>query len=525
LREYLEQNHLLKFGLRFYPGGGELPLEERTEIGPSSEPIVQSYQIDRGVFETDLRAMVVDDGVVLFEGHEVTDVDLGTAEAWHRAELMGPSGPLSLRARWLIDATGRSALLRRKLKLTRGTRHSSSAGWFRVKGKLDIGELVPAEARDWHDREFASKRWRSTNHLMGTGYWVWIIPLSSGNTSIGVVAHSEYHDFNRLKTLDRLRDFISKHEPVLAKHLADREILDFLCIREYSNTLSRSWSADRWGIVGEAGAFVDPLYSPGTDFIAFANSFTEELIRVDLAGEDLETRTRDLNIQYRVLVSGAVNVFRDAAPIYGHAPAMLAKIYWDNFAYWSFLCQYFLQGIYRLSGPEHTAQVEAGERIFELSSYVQTLLREWALLSPHETEARFENLPAFPSVLVDTHLALQEEMSPPETLAYLRKRAQEGEEIVSELVVRVVSQLGETKAKELVSKLGLERWRLRIPADRLRAEKTKGLARRRALSPLARDVERSLGRGSASTGEEQLFAILLPLVSESDREPRVRAGA
>lgn len=525
LREYLEQNHLLKFGLRFYPGGGELPLEERTEIGPSSEPIVQSYQIDRGIFETDLRAMIVDDGVALLEGHAVTDVDLGEGDIWHRAELLGPSGPLSLRGRWLIDATGRSALLRRKLKLTRGTRHSSSAGWFRVKGKLDVDELVAAQARDWHDRDFASKRWRSTNHLMGTGYWMWIIPLSSGNTSIGVVAHSEYHDFNRLKTLERLRDFIAEHEPVLAKHLVDREILDFLCIREYSNTIGRSWSANRWGIVGEAGAFVDPLYSPGTDFIAFANSFTEELIRVDLAGEDLETRTRELNIQYRVLVSGAVDIFRDAAPIYGHAPAMLAKVYWDNFAYWSFLCQYFLQEIYRLSGPDHTAQVEAGQRIFELSNYVQTLLREWALLSPHEPEARFEDLPAFPSILVDTHLALQDEMTPAQTLAYLRKRAREGEEIVGEIVVRVVSQLGAAKAKELVSKLGIERWRLHIPADRLRAEKTKGLARRRALSPLARDVERSLGRGSASTDEEQLFAILRPLVSESDGASHVRAGA
>ncbi|MGB8221411.1 MAG: NAD(P)/FAD-dependent oxidoreductase [Polyangiales bacterium] len=525
LREYLEQNHLLKFGLRFYPGGGKLPLEQRTEIGPSGEPVIQSYQIDRGIFESDLRAMVVDDGVVLLEGHDVTEVELGEGDTYHRAELAGPSGTISLQARWLIDATGRNALLRRKLKLTRSTRHPSSAGWFRVKGKLDVDELVPADVREWHDRDFASRRWRSTNHLMGTGYWVWIIPLSSGHTSIGVVAHSEYHDFNRLKTLDRVRDFIAEHEPVLAKHLADREVLDFLCIREYSNTIGRSWSADRWGIVGEAGAFVDPLYSPGTDFIAIANSFTEELIRVDLAGEDLETRTRELNIRYRALVSGAVDVFRDAAPIYGHAPAMLAKIYWDNFAYWSFLCQYFLQEIYRLSEPEHTAQIQTGQRIFELSSYVQKLLREWALLAPHPPEACFEDLPAFPSILVDTHLALQEKMTPSETLAYLRKRAREGEEIVTELVVRVLSQLGEANSKELASRLGLERWSLRIPIARIRAEKTKGLARRRALSPLARDVERSLGRRSSCIDEEQLLTILRPLVQESDGEPRVRAGA
>jgi hypothetical protein len=116
-------------------------------------------------------------------------------------------------------------------------------------------------------------------------------------------------------------------------------------------------------------------------------------------------------------------------------------------------------------------------------------------------------------------------MTPAETLEYLRKRAREGEEIVSELVVRVVSQLGETKSKELASRLGLERWSLRIPLARIRAEKTIGLARRRALSPLARDVERSLGRRSVCTDEKRLLAILRPLVWDSDGESRVRAGA
>ncbi len=524
LREYLEKNHLLKFGLRFYPGGGHLPLEERTEIGPSSEPIVQSYQIDRGIFESDLRAMLVEDGVTLFEGHTVTEVELGVGEQEHRVQVLGPSGNIGLQARWLIDATGRAAFLRRKMKLTRRTGHSSSSGWFRVKGKLDVNELVPDDVRNWHDKAFASERWRSTNHLMGDGYWVWIIPLSSGNTSVGVVAHSEYHDFKRVQTLDRLRDFIAEHEPVLAKHLAEREVLDFLCIRDYSHTLGRCWSVDRWGIVGEAGAFVDPLYSPGNDFIALANSFTEELIRVDLAGEDLETRTRELNIQYRVLVAGALDIFRDAAPIYGHAPAMLAKVYWDNFSYWTFLCQYFLREIYRLSGAKHTVQVEAGQRIFEISNYVQLLLRQWALVAPCEPEARFEDVPAFPSILVDTHVALQDDMTPDETLAYVRKRAREAEEIAGELLVKVVSQLGEPKARELVSRLGLDRWTLRIRAGRIRAEKEKGLARRRALSSVARDVERALGRTPARTDEAMMFELLGPVLAETESESLLRAG-
>src|SRR5690606_9943943 len=57
LLDYLLNRQLVKFGLRFFPGGGDLPIEQRTEIGPSQEPPVRSYQLDRGRLENDLREM------------------------------------------------------------------------------------------------------------------------------------------------------------------------------------------------------------------------------------------------------------------------------------------------------------------------------------------------------------------------------------------------------------------------------------------------------------------------------------
>ena len=33
----------------------------------------------------------------------------------------------------------------------------------------------------------------STNHICGEGYWVWLIPLSSGPISIGIVADPRFH--------------------------------------------------------------------------------------------------------------------------------------------------------------------------------------------------------------------------------------------------------------------------------------------------------------------------------------------
>jgi flavin-dependent dehydrogenase len=509
LRDYLLKHQLVKHGLRFFPGGGQLPLEDRFEIGPMQEPIVTSYQLDRGTFENDLRGFVEAEGGKLIEGCMVRDVEIKPGELHTvKFEMLADKRMVEVKARWLVDATGRHALLRKRMKLTRGSRHSASAGWYRVQGRVDIKDFVPQEVARWHDAPFAKERWRSTNHFMGPGYWVWIIPLSSGLTSIGAVIHDELHSFDDVRSLERVQAFIAKHEPLVAKMLEPYEVLDFLCLRDYSHTIGRGWSPERWALVGEAGAFVDPLYSPGSDFIAYANTFTTELIRTDLDGGDLDTRSRELNLVYRSLVAGNIDVYSVSAPVYGHPRGMLAKVYWDNFAYWSYSCQYFLRGIWKLSGADALPFMECGQRIVELSGYMQKLLREWALLAPEEPEAGSAGMPRFPSVLVDAHLALRDPMTPSETLSYMRMRIAQGEEIAGELLVRVLGELGDEKAGLLMERAGVAHWRVQIDPERLAAEPSVGLARRHALSPIARDVERSLGRAPRRTSEAGMHRLL-----------------
>jgi flavin-dependent dehydrogenase len=503
LRDYLHAEHIIKFGLRFFPGGGELPLEERVEIGPAQEPIVPSYQLDRGRFENDLREMIVADGATLLEGTKVGPIELGPGDEPHEVELIpipGGSGGgqaeerTRVRCRWIVDATGRTSLLRKRLKLTRGTRHQANASWFRVEGEVDITDFVPKTVTSWHEAEWASHRARSTNHLMGPGYWAWIIPLSSGNTSIGVVVHDSHFPFERIHNLDRTLEFLRQNEPVLADALAAHQVLDFGALRGYSHNVARGWSADRWAIVGEAGAFADPLYSPGTDFIAIANTFTQEMIRADLEGEDLVVRARELSALYRSIVSGSVDLYRDSAEVYGHADAMMAKIYWENFVYWSYPCQLFLQGMFRLTGNDLSEMVPIGQRFTELTLHIEHLLAAWATLAPSTSKGGFRGMPTFPSVLIDAHLALQNRWSRQETLDYMRMRLEQAEEIAGELLLRVMDEVGTENVGTLLEMAKVRDWGLRIAEERMAAFDSVGLGRRRALSPLARDVERSLGR-------------------------------
>ena len=64
----------------------------------------------------------------------------------------------------------------------------------------------------------------STNHLMGEGYWVWLIRLASGATSVGIVADPAFHAFDEFNTLAKAKAWLREHEPqcaaVMAEHAA-----------------------------------------------------------------------------------------------------------------------------------------------------------------------------------------------------------------------------------------------------------------------------------------------------------------
>ncbi len=539
LREYLSENHLFKFGPRFYIGSGQLPIEERSEIGASREPIVPSYQLDRGILENDLRAMIVEDGAVLLEGVKLSILKLSPDDEDHEIELVqlardgnstevpqsakdtdgsdkqSANDNVRIRCRWLIDATGRVALLRKRLKLTRGTKHRANASWFRVEGRVDINDLVSPDNKAWHKPEWAPHRWRSTNHLMGPGYWVWIIPLSSGKTSIGIVVHDSHHPFEAVRSLENSRAFLEKHEPIFASLLEKYPILDFGCLKNYSYNTARSWSGDRWAIVGEAGAFADPLFSPGTDFIAYANSFTVDIIRRDGEGEgeNVVDRARELSLLFRSLVGSALDVFRGAADVYGHPDAFLAKVYWDNFSYWSYPCQLYLQGLYKITASEMPELTPLGRRFAELIKNMQRLFTAWAGLVPPAPRPGIRTMPGYPSVLIDAHLALQEEWNPTQAVEYVRMRLVESEEMAGELLLRAMDEVGNENVDALVQLADVFSWGIRISDRRVAANDTIGLARRRALPPLARDLERTLGRPPKNINEATIRRVLDELIA------------
>jgi len=128
-----------------------------------------------------------------------------------------------------------------------------------------------------------------------------------------------------------------------------------------------------------------------------------------------------------------------------------------------------------------------------LTNHVETLLHTWAELAPERPTPVFRQAPAFPSVLVDAHIAVAKKMSPAATLDYVTLRLEQGQEIIGEIVLRIVQELGPELGQKLLDTVQFSTWGVTIPPKRLDVEALAGRARRQRLSAIARDVERALG--------------------------------
>ena len=508
LREYLLEHQLIKNGLRYFTGDTQGPLANRREIGPSEHPVLPSYQLDRGKLENDLRQFMIDAGTTLFEGYSTYRLDLADvgSDAPHLVHIATKGGKEVLACRWVIDASGRHRIIQKKLGLTRDSGHTHSSAWFRIKRRFYVKELVPESDVAWHARDVDDNRWLSTCHLMGKGYWVWLIPLSSGLHSIGIVAGEEHHPLDTYGTKQKAMQWLAKHEPVLYEKIKDEPMEDFLFLKKFAYTSERVFSREqRWCCVGEAGVFVDPLYSPGSDLISLANCLSAEIVRADLVTkEPMERqvlREKQSNEFFLGFTEVTTSTFRGHSHINGSPSVLPAKLYWDNFHYWSFICQYFFNQIYRVAPEDHAKFRKLHIQFYELNLKSQMVLKTWAAMEPGSSRGDFVPLPQFPSALADLHLDLQNRRGPDETFEVMSKNYENAKAVVRELVLRALKAVGPDRAAIFADKTGFLAWdfldfggeeqELRFVYDEHKERRNE---LRRQIHRIPRDMERCLGK-------------------------------
>ncbi|MGO9156752.1 NAD(P)/FAD-dependent oxidoreductase [Mycobacterium sp.] len=407
LGDHLHTAQIRKMGLRmFFSHDGNTDITQRTELGSSAFIPQVTYQIDRGRLENELHRRCLSNGVEIASGR-VRSVDFGFGgDRSHTISFQSGDTITQTTARWVVDASGRNRTLSRQLDLKRANEHNCNAVWLRVAAEIDIGQW--SDDPRWQSRIIEGDRALSTNHLMGEGYWVWLIRLASGATSVGIVADPAVHEFDRFNTLAKARSWLCEHEPQCAAVLAKHEhlIKDFRVMKKYSHGAAKVYDGrNRWCLTGDSGVFLDPLYSSGLDLIAIGNGLITDMIARELDGEDVVARSGISDSLFRSLTDMWLAVYCNQYTLMGSPPVMSAKVIWDIAFYWGFLGLLYSNGRF-VSVADDPEVVPHLEGLIDLSNRMQKFFREWAAIEGAQPSGRFIDLYSPLNFMVTLHTAM-----------------------------------------------------------------------------------------------------------------------
>jgi len=255
LRDRVEAIGMQKYGVEFVsPDHDHRQLIEFVEAWDKSMPY--AWQVRRSELDEILFRDAQAKGARTFEGERVREIAFDGDGATVQVELGGGTRR-TWRARFVVDASGRDTLLANQLRCKeKNKRHNSSAlyghftGAERLPGKLEGNITI-----FWFEHG-----------------WFWFIPLADGTTSIGAVCWPHYLKSRTKPLADFFRDTIALC-PELEQRLAGAKLVDerVYATGNYSYSSARS-SGERYLMIGDAYAFVDPVFSSGV-YLAMQSAF------------------------------------------------------------------------------------------------------------------------------------------------------------------------------------------------------------------------------------------------------------
>jgi flavin-dependent dehydrogenase len=250
-----------------------------------------TFQVQRGTFDQVLSQEAEKQGVNVRHGHTVTafhsDQDLA------RLEVTDESGAgYQIQARFVLDGSGFGRVLPRLLGL-----ESPSELANRISIFTHIEDRISA---DWFDRD----KILITVHPEHHDVWYWLIPFSNGRCSIGVVAPKALMNSFEGDLEAQLKTMIAQSGKL--SDLVNEAIFDtrFASIEGYSCDV-KSLYGDKFALLGNAGEFLDPVFSSGITIALKSASLAAKVVDMELSGGK-----PDWEQDYSAQLKLGVNTFR-----------------------------------------------------------------------------------------------------------------------------------------------------------------------------------------------------------------------
>jgi flavin-dependent dehydrogenase len=299
--QYMSAHHLNKQGLRMWFTTPENQcLNQCTEIGAYYQTRLPTFQIDRSLLDQHLLELAEKEGCEVWRPAKVEQIDLPGGGGGTVVAKVGDE-TRTVKARWVVDASGKAATLSRKLGHWRKLEsHPTNSLWARFQNVADLDGAELAKKYPDLAASVRCSRRMATNHLMGRGWWCWIIPLKNGDVSLGLTYDPRIFTPPKDGSIPQRLLTHARQHPLGEFLFKDATAVEHDA-RAYSHLpyYSEQVTGDGWAIVGDAAGFMDPLYSQGLDYCSYAVYSVHRIILDSLMGKDVTERQTAFNAQFK----------------------------------------------------------------------------------------------------------------------------------------------------------------------------------------------------------------------------------
>jgi len=248
-----------------------------------------TWQVPRGEFDKTLADTVEKMGVPVAYETTVTAISFNGSDSITTVR-DAQGNESQIEARFIIDGSGYGRVIPKLFNMDKPSNLPPRKALF--THTVDINRAMSDEPN------------RITIVVHELGVWIWIIPFSSGITSLGFVGDPEF--FNRYagNSEEQLRTLIAS-QPYLAERFHNTKFVFEPKVLESWSSTTNKFYGDGFVLTGNVTEFLDPVFSSGVTLATVSSQLAGNLVIEKLNGREI-----DWDNEYMQPMMQGVDTFR-----------------------------------------------------------------------------------------------------------------------------------------------------------------------------------------------------------------------
>jgi flavin-dependent dehydrogenase len=260
-----------KLGARFIRGKEICVFDFSLKFGEGWD---WTWQVPRADFDNTMAQEVVRKGIDLEFETEVLEVSFEGKNS--KTIVKDKDGNLKeIHAKFIIDSSGYGRVLPRLLDLD-------------TPSKLDPHSSIFTHVKDINRPE-GEEGTQISFDILETEVWLWVIPFSNGNTSLGVVGPTDF--INSLSenkdNAEALRNAIQMSDYYIQRFKGTEFLFEPVKLENYSRAVKRMYG-DGFALTGNSSEFLDPVFSSGVAFATESGMLAAKLYIKESQGIEVD---------------------------------------------------------------------------------------------------------------------------------------------------------------------------------------------------------------------------------------------